>query len=81
MRLSEWRKSKGWPQAAVAERLGLSSKSQTSGYETGALPPTVEIAIAIDRLTDGAVRVADLRPDLQDVRVIHSAAAEAGVAL
>ncbi|WP_354074328.1 helix-turn-helix transcriptional regulator [Brevundimonas sp. 1080] len=72
MRLSDWRKSMGWPQSAVAKRLGLRSKAQISGYENGSLTPTAEIAIAIDRMTDGLCPVWETRPDLHDVRVIRA---------
>ena len=71
MRLVDWRKSVGWPQERLAGCLGLKSKAQISGFETGTIEPTAELAIAIDRLTKGAVRVADLRPDLKDVRVVR----------
>jgi transcriptional regulator with XRE-family HTH domain len=73
MALSNWRKSKGWSQADLAARLGLRSKAQISGFETGVLAPKADIAIAIDRLSCGAVPVAELRPDLHDVRVIRPA--------
>ena len=68
--LETWRRSKGWSQADLARRLGLRSKGHVSRLESGT-GLTTDLAIAIDRLTGGAVRVADLRSDLQDVRVIR----------
>lgn len=71
MALVNWRKSRGWTQADLARELGLSSKGQISGFETGALAPATDVAIAIDRLSAGEVPVRELRPDLHDVRVLH----------
>ncbi|GLK49645.1 hypothetical protein GCM10017620_26180 [Brevundimonas intermedia] len=72
MDLPSWRKSKGWTQSVLADRLGLRSKAHVSRLETKRERVSAELAIAIDRLTTGAVRVADLRPDLHDVRVIRA---------
>lgn len=72
MTLSAWRKTRALSQASLAEALGLRSKAQISGIETGAVTPTAELAIRIERLTLGAVSVAQLRPDLKDVRVVRS---------
>lgn len=71
MRLSEWRKSKGWTQTALAHRLGLRSKTHISRLENSLERVSADLAIEIDRLSLGAVPVADLRPDLHDVRVIQ----------
>lgn len=71
MALSNWRKSRGWSQSDLAAQLGLRSKAQICGFETGTLVPKADIAIAIDRLSNGQVPVSELRPDLHDVRVIH----------
>lgn len=73
MSLKSWRKSKGWSQAELGSRLGLGSKGHVSRLESG-VGVTTDIAIAIDRLTSGAVPVAEVRPDLHDVRVIHGEA-------
>lgn len=81
MDLPSWRKSKGWTQAVLADRLGLRSKAHVSRLESKRERVSAELAIAIDRLSRGEVRVAELRPDLQDVRVIQPAAAEAGAAV
>jgi DNA-binding transcriptional regulator YdaS (Cro superfamily) len=69
--LTTWRKSRGLSQVALAERLGLQSRGQISDIETGAERVSAENAIKIDRLTAGEVTVADLRPDLADVRVLR----------
>lgn len=72
MRLADWRKSEGLSQLDVARRVGLKSKAQISGFETGALKPSAEVAIALDRVSQGAVQVWELRDDLHDVRVIRA---------
>ncbi|MCY1377704.1 hypothetical protein D9M69_652900 [compost metagenome] len=71
--LETWRRSQGWSQADLANKLGLRSKGHVSRLESG-LGVTTDLAIAIDRLSGGAVPVAELRPDLHDVRVIQSEA-------
>lgn len=68
MKLAAWRKSQGWSQAQMASALRLKAKSHVSRLEAG-LGVTTDLAIAIDRLSGGAVPVAELRPDLHDVRV------------
>lgn len=73
MSLKTWRKSKGWSQAELGNRLGLGSKGHVSRLESG-VGVTTDIAIAIDRLSKGDVPIAELRPDLHDVRVIHGEA-------
>ncbi|WP_221415755.1 helix-turn-helix transcriptional regulator [Brevundimonas bullata] len=71
--LETWRRSQGWSQADLAHKLGLRSKGHVSRLESGT-GLTTDLAIAIDRLSKGAVPVAELRPDLHDVRVIHGEA-------
>lgn len=55
----------------MASALRLKAKSHVSRLEAGQ-GVTTDLAIAIDRLSRGQVTVADLRPDLQDVRVVQS---------
>lgn len=71
MKLAAWRKSVRMSQADLAKRLGLKSRGHISSLENGAERVSADIAISIDRLSDGAVPVAALRPDLHDVRVIR----------
>ncbi|MEN5176719.1 helix-turn-helix transcriptional regulator [Brevundimonas diminuta] len=66
-----WRKSAGLTQADLARRLGIRARSHISALESGHERVSAEQAIAIDRLSHGQVTVAELRPDLHDVRVIH----------
>ena len=73
-KLRTWRVNRGWTQEDLGKSLGLSSKGQVSQIESGN-GVTIDIAIRIDRLTKGAVTVADLRPDLNDVRVLTGQAA------
>ena len=69
MSLAAWRKSKGWTQSDLARAVSR-SKPLISGIETGARIATTDLAIEIDRLSQGKVPVAQLRPDLHDVRVL-----------
>ena len=70
-----WRKSAGLTQADLARRLGIRARSHISALESGHERISADQAIAIDRLSRGQVTVAELRPDLHDVRVIHTEAA------
>lgn len=72
MEPAKWRKQFGLSQGQLAHRLGLKSRGRISSLESGAEPWPTDLAIAMDRLTRGVVQVADLRPDLHDVRVIRS---------
>lgn len=76
MSLASWRKSKGWTQDDLATRVGR-SKPLISGLETGRVIATTDLAIAFDRLSGGEVPVAELRPDLHDVRVVRPESAGA----
>lgn len=69
--LKHWRQREHISQKALAERVGLRSRGQIADLERGRQPASAELAIAIDRLTAGEVTVADLRPDLADVRVLR----------
>ena len=69
-----WRKSAGLTQADLARRLGIRARSHISALESGQERVSAEQAIAIDRLSLGQVTVAEMRPDLHDVRVIHTEA-------
>ncbi|MNY37254.1 hypothetical protein D3C86_1718050 [compost metagenome] len=69
MSLATWRKSKGLTLEQTAARAGIRSKGRMSRIERGIEHCPTDLAIAIDRFTDGAVTVAEMRPDLHDVRV------------
>lgn len=71
MEPAKWRKQFGLSQGELAHRLGLKSRGRISSLESGHEPWPTDLAIAMDRLTRGKVQVADLRPDLHDVRVIR----------
>ena len=64
MKLAQARLRRGLTQAALAEELGLSSKGSVSAIETGAEPPSLELALRIQQWSGGEVLAADLRPDL-----------------
>ena len=66
-----WRESKGLSQEDLAIQLGLRSKGRISRLERRAERWPTDLAIAVDRLSGGVVTVAELRPDLHDVHVIH----------
>jgi len=69
MRLREWRQSKHLTLQALASRVGLASKGRMSRIERGRERCPTDLAIAIDRATNGAVTIADVRPDLRDVHI------------
>ncbi|WP_427792227.1 hypothetical protein [Brevundimonas diminuta] len=71
MDLKAWRESKRLSQEDLAIQLGLRSKGRISRLESRADRWPTDLAIAVDRLSRGAVPVAELRPDLHDVRVIQ----------
>lgn len=71
MKLSDWRKQNCYTLQALAVIVGLSSKGRMSRIERGQERCPTDLAIVIDRTTNGAVTVADLRPDLADVRVVR----------
>lgn len=71
MEIAAWRKSQGLSQGELAERLGLKSRAQVADFERGRQRLSAELAIKMDRISRGVVQVADLRPDLHDVRVIR----------
>jgi DNA-binding XRE family transcriptional regulator len=57
-RLKKWREEKGWSQSRAAQEVG--SKQRTwADWESERLVPSVKLASAIERLTDGYVRVID----------------------
>ena len=71
MRLTQWRERAGLTQEELAIQLGLRSRGRVNTLERGREPWPAELAVKIDRLTAGEVTVADLRPDLADVRVLR----------
>ncbi len=71
MKLGTWRRNQKITLQTMAGRVGLSSKGRMSRIERGQERCPTDLAIAIDRTTNGAVTVADLRPDLADVRVLR----------
>jgi DNA-binding XRE family transcriptional regulator len=57
-RLKKWREEKGWSQSRAAQEVG--SKQRTwADWESERLVPSVKFATAIERITDGYVRVGD----------------------
>ncbi len=73
MDVAEFRKAEGLSQEDLAIQLGLRSKGRISILESGADPWPTDLAIQMDRISKGKVPVAQLRPDLHDVRVLHDA--------
>lgn len=70
-----WRKRARLSQQQLADKVGLKSRGQIADIERGRQRISTDLAIALDRLSDGALPVASLRPDLHDVRVVRTAAA------
>lgn len=66
--LVEARKSLGLSQTEMAERVGLKSKGFYSRVEQGLETPSIRVALAIERETDGAVKAHDLNPQVGLVR-------------
>lgn len=56
-RLAEWRRARGLTLRAVAEGLGLSSPSTISEYESGNRSPSYASALALQKLSRGAIKV------------------------
>lgn len=78
MEVATWRKRERITQSTLAERLGLGgSKGRISRLERKADKWPTDLAIKLDRLTGGEVTVAELRPDLHDVRVVQPEGARA----
>lgn len=69
---TRFRAEKGWPQQRLAERLGLKSRGRVGDIERGAEQASAELAILMDRLSEGTVPVRLTRPDLHDVRVVQT---------
>lgn len=76
MRPRDWRKRVGISQDDLGIQLGLQSRGRVSELERGIVAWPTDLAIRMDRLSAGAVTVAELRPDLHDVRVIRPDQAE-----
>lgn len=68
MTLAQYRKDQKLSQAKFAERLSLAGYPTTqalvSQWESGSVEITAERCVQIEKVTDGAVRRVDLRPDL-----------------
>ena len=62
MDLRAYRKSRGLTQAACAQELELSSKSYISEIETGSQPPSMDLALRIEKWSDGQVTARQLLP-------------------
>lgn len=60
----------GWSLNDLSIQLGLQSKGRVSLLERGVERWPTDLAIAMDRLSRGRVPIAELRPDLHDVRVV-----------
>lgn len=69
--LRAWRLSQQITLDESARRFGLASKGRMSRIERGCERCPTDLAIAIDRATNGAVTIADVRPDLRDVHIMR----------
>ena len=79
MDIATIRKELGLSQEAFAARLGLKSKGHVSVMEAGK-PPSLRVAIELERISGGRLRAADMNSDvafvlahLQDRALIPSA--------
>lgn len=57
-RLASWRKKKGWSQDKVAKEIGA-KQGTWAPWESGAKMPGLANALAIEKLTRGAVKAKD----------------------
>lgn len=62
MDIAGYLKASGLTQVEFANKLGVTQS--TVGFWLHNKPPTIERAIQIEKLTNGAVRCEDLRPDV-----------------
>lgn len=67
MNLAEFRKSLGLSQEECAAALGLRSKSHICGIEKGARDASPELALKIERWSNGRVQAASLSGKVRDV--------------
>ena len=70
MDAATFRKSQGWTLNQLAARLGIQSRGRASELERGVIEWPTDLAIKMARLSNGALPVSTLRPDLHDVRVL-----------
>jgi transcriptional regulator with XRE-family HTH domain len=68
MDIQSLRKELGLSLEAFAAAIGLKSKGQVSDLEAGNRAPSVPVALAIERLSDGRISAADLNRDVAMVR-------------
>ncbi|WP_242913493.1 helix-turn-helix domain-containing protein [Brevundimonas pishanensis] len=71
MKLGTYRRTNNLTLQAMAARVGLASKGRMSRIERGQERCPTDLAIAIDRATDGEVTIADVRPDLRDLCILR----------
>lgn len=67
MDLVSYRKSRGLTQDELAKGLGLRSKGYISALESGTYRPSLQLALRIERFTEGLVSASSLRPDAADL--------------
>lgn len=67
MDIAALRKELGLSQEGFAMRLGLKSKAHVSAIESGKATPGIEVAFAIERLSGGKLKAADLNASVAAV--------------
>ncbi len=62
MDLASYRKSRGVSQQQLADHLGIRSKAYVCALERKSKHPTVEMALKIQKWSEGAIRAEELLP-------------------
>lgn len=73
--VEEFRKRRGWTQQQLANALGLRSKGYISAIESGSAPCSHRLAQKLEKLSEGELRAADLRPVQLDATAALAASA------
>lgn len=71
MDIASLRKEMGLSQEAFAPLIGLSSKSHVCALENG-ITPSVRVALAVEKLSEGRIAAEDINSDVAMVRAANA---------
>lgn len=74
MTIAELRIDLGLTYEALAKALGLVSKGQAHGIETGRVKCSPRVALAVERLSEGRIQAGELNEDVALIRSAGEAA-------
>jgi len=74
MTIAELRIDLGLTYGGLATALGLASKGQAHGIETGRVKCSPRVALAIEKLSEGRIQAGELNDDVALVRLAGEAA-------